>query len=209
MPLCPEAKQLKKRAQSVAGAMEAASRADARRRQSRSSLSNCSDVDIALALPRVDVARCRVSCRWPTPYMRAKKRSRENQATCGVVNRLAMKMRRGGFFRATSTSPLRRPRGSGAIQLGSTQPRIRLELRGVAPLRLYIFRRLVEMDVKFKPDGATNLWPVFDASKNAKESVYHQWPRLRPQYPPPPNKRTTKTIIRIISMGILRLMAMA
>jgi hypothetical protein len=27
------------------------------------------------------------------------------------------------------------------IQLGSTQPRIRLELRGVAPLRLYIFRR--------------------------------------------------------------------
>jgi hypothetical protein len=48
-----------------------------------------------------------------------------------------------------------------------------------------------------------------DASKNAEESVHHQWPRLRPQYPPPPNKRTSTTIIRIISMGNSPLMAMA
>jgi len=45
--------------------------------------------------------------------------------------------------------------------------------------------------------------------QNAEESVHHQWPRLRPQYPPPPNKRTSTTIIRIISMRNSPLMAVA
>src|SRR6202011_1740377 len=42
------------------------------------------------------------------------------------------------------------------------------------------------------------------AIRNAEESVHHQWPRRRPQYPPPPNKSTSTTMIRINSMGSLR-----
>jgi hypothetical protein len=62
-------------------------RSDARRRQSRSSLSNCSDFDIEHRLepPRASVARCRASCRWPTPHKKTKRRPCEDPTTCGVV----------------------------------------------------------------------------------------------------------------------------
>ena len=49
-------------------------RSDASRRQSRSSLSNCSDFDIAHRLESSmrSVARYRVPCRWPTPHTKQK-----------------------------------------------------------------------------------------------------------------------------------------
>jgi hypothetical protein len=117
-------------------------RSDARRRQSRSSLSICSDFDIAhrLELSRASVARCRVSCRWPTPHMKAKKRLHEDPATCGGVEYACKEIpATAGFFReiSTSSSPFRRPGGSGAIQPGSTQPRGRLTRpRSTAPSHL-------------------------------------------------------------------------
>jgi hypothetical protein len=62
---------------------------DARRRQSRSSLNNRSDFDIGHRLepPKASVARCRVSCRWPTPHTNAKKaplRRSNNERRCGI-----------------------------------------------------------------------------------------------------------------------------
>jgi hypothetical protein len=62
-------------------------RSDARRRQSRSSFSNCFDFDIAHRLESSvrSVARYRVSCRWPTPHTKTKRRSCEDPTTCGVV----------------------------------------------------------------------------------------------------------------------------
>jgi hypothetical protein len=63
-------------------------RSDARRRQSRSSLSNCSDFNIAYRLesPRPSVARHRASCRWPTPHTKTKRRPCEayNVRRCGI-----------------------------------------------------------------------------------------------------------------------------
>jgi hypothetical protein len=91
-------------------------RSDARRRQSRSSLSNCSDFDIAhrLASPRANVARCRVSRRRPTPHKKTKRWPHEDPATCGLVEMLAKKAPRdaAGLSRklSTSASPFRRRR---------------------------------------------------------------------------------------------------
>jgi hypothetical protein len=77
-------------------------RSDARRRQSRSSLSNCSDFDIAHRLESLmrNVARYRVSCRWPTPHTKTKRHPCEDPTTYRVVEYACNEKapRRGGAF---------------------------------------------------------------------------------------------------------------
>jgi hypothetical protein len=85
-------------------------KSDAKRRQSRSSRSNCSDFDIAhrLESPKVSVARSGVCCRWPTPHKKTKSLLREDPTTCGVVEYACKEKapRRGGALqRALHTHP--------------------------------------------------------------------------------------------------------
>jgi hypothetical protein len=94
-------------------------KSDARRRQSRSSLSNFSDFDIAhrLESPRASVARYRVSCRWPTPHTKTKRapvRRSYNARRCGIcLQRKSPATRRG----SSGSSRLRlRRSGGGAIR---------------------------------------------------------------------------------------------
>jgi hypothetical protein len=97
-------------------------RSDARRRQSRSSLSNCSDFDIAHRLESSmrSVARYCVSCRWPTPHTKTKRRPCEDTTTHRVVEYACKEKapRRSGAFPKGSRLRLRRF-GGGAIQPGS------------------------------------------------------------------------------------------
>src|ERR1700722_6338372 len=59
-------------------------RSDARRRQSRSFLSNGSDFDIAHRLESSmrSFARYRAYCRWPTPHTKTKRRPCEDPKAC-------------------------------------------------------------------------------------------------------------------------------
>jgi hypothetical protein len=75
-------------------------RSDARRRQSRSSLSNGSDFDIAhrLESSMQGVARYRASCRWPTPYTKTKRppvRRSYHVRRCGISLQKSPATRRG------------------------------------------------------------------------------------------------------------------
>jgi hypothetical protein len=46
---------------------------------------------------------------------------------------------------------------------------------------------------------------VGDLRRLSQTIFVHQWPRLRPQYPPPPNNNKTTMTIKSTSMGPLRL----
>jgi hypothetical protein len=84
-------------------------RSDARRRQSRSFLSNGSDFDIAHRLESSmrSFARYRAYCRWPTPHTKTKRRPCEDPKACDVLEypRKEKAPRRGGNLPKALCSP--------------------------------------------------------------------------------------------------------